>query len=96
MSNVDMDLQTVLGLGDAVLIDRNEYTRLPEHRRTIVSSSSASGGYAYLRLADPAPVAALRNVLMLATDAGVDDSAARDTIAEEAREALAEFDGASS
>lgn len=90
------ELVVALGLEGAVVIDHDEYAKLPEHRRSAVSSSGGRG-YAYLRLPDPPPVAALRVVCRLldADQAGPGGglTPAGDQALSIAREALAEWDG---
>jgi hypothetical protein len=80
-----------LGLAGAEVVTREEFEALPDQR------------YRHLRLPDPAPVAALREILRMtatAASAPVDpDDIANGTVSDVhdvAREALAEFDGTTS
>jgi hypothetical protein len=103
VSGPNLMLVEALGLEDAVVIDRAEYDALPEHRRSIVTASPAGpgGGYAYVRLPDPPPVAALRKIRELSplvtehTDLR-DVADAIEAIDAVVDAALAEFDGTSS
>jgi hypothetical protein len=84
------ELVVALGLEGAVVIDHDEYAKLPEHRRSAVTSSGGRG-YAYLRLPDPPPVAALRLIAEL-LDGGMPERRAED-VRDIARDALAAWDG---
>lgn len=106
--SADQALVAALGLDGAHVVDRDEYDALPEHRRALVTATPAtSGGYAYLRLPDPPPVAALRRIAAVveALDPAdlhglaKDEPFAMDAITAvhtEARAALTEFDGPTS
>lgn len=59
------ELVAALGLIGAVPIDREEYDRLPEHQRAVANTDANGRGYAHLRLPDPPPVAALREIARL-------------------------------
>lgn len=89
------ELAIMLGIDGADVISREVYDELPEHRRALLSLSGGDRGYAYLRLPDPPPVAALRHVLalldVLAESGDVGEAVNGPRHA--AREALAEFDG---
>jgi hypothetical protein len=91
-----------LGLAGAEVVTREEFEALPEHRRHLLGPLPDQR-YRHLRLPDPAPVAALREILRMtatAASAPVDpDDIANGTVSDVhdvAREALAEFDGTTS
>ncbi len=83
-----------LGLADVEVVPREVFNHLPEHRRLLLGPMP-DGEFRRLRLPDPAPVAALREILLTASQPrdGVDLRSGLAYIREQAEEALAEFDG---
>lgn len=95
-----VDVLKALGLEGAKAVSYEEWGRLPEHRRHYLSGVGRDVRGVYLRLADPGPVAALRELqTWLETHSRHTDEAGCVCMVEMAAltiRTLAEFDGASS
>jgi len=90
------DLAEALGIGSAEVVSYDAWIVLPRGRRHILAGPEGSRRVVYLRLPDPPPVAALRQILQEASGAPEDMNAARaqrEVVQDLAAAALAEFDG---